>query len=159
MSDTLTPGYALNRLYSYAFEAPCTKRDPGLTDINMARDVLLVAIKQLAARDQQIAALREALRLMYYGSATLSQIEIQEHARSLLLGTLPAEPDDEIRMPMTPGIPGMGVVVSAGPRPELVIERDVSSIDCERCGRYIELDEHEGDLCNDCRAKQPGEAT
>ena len=67
--------------------------------------------------------------------------------------------DDEIRMPMEPGIPGVGVVVSAGPRPELVIERDVSSIDCERCGRYIELDEHEGDLCNDCRAKQPGEAT
>jgi hypothetical protein len=203
VSDTLTPGYALNRLYSYAFEAPCTKRDPGLTDINMARDVLLVAIKQLAAertarqaaeqerddwyrdfnevhaqlaeRDQQLAALRAAAGLMSKRLVTgITNREDQReslciacgkrwaetgtplHATACptraLLAMPAAEPDDEIRMPIHPGIPGVGVVVSAGPRPELVIEPDVSSIDCERCGRYIELDEHEGDLCNDCRA-------
>jgi len=33
---------------------------------------------------QQIVALREALRLMYYGSDTVSQREIQERARALL---------------------------------------------------------------------------
>jgi len=58
MSDTWTPGYALNVLYSYAFDAPSTRRDPGLNDINMARDVLLVAIKQLAA--ERVARQAEA---------------------------------------------------------------------------------------------------
>ncbi len=251
MSDTWTPGYALNVLYSYAFDAPSTRRDPGLNDINMARDVLLVAIKQLAAerairlaaeatleereiaerkrtdrqivtfkrlvrekldawqqrdaalaqlaeRDQQLAALREArdtlcacihdvepddfracgtcwltldsaiLALLAPQAvdgfdSTAPRLRFDSAAATLAYLTADddpaAAPDDEIRMPMETGIPGVGVVVSAGPRPELVIERDVSSIDCERCGRSIELDEHEGDLCNDCRATMPEEAT
>jgi len=118
----------------------------------------------VALRDQQIAALREGLvqaetaLLAYRFPAGENAEQLSRRAGDAitkaraLLATPAAEPDDEIRMPIHPGIPGVGVVVSAGPRPELVIERDVSSIDCERCGRYIELDEHEGDLCNDCRA-------
>jgi hypothetical protein len=45
-------------------------------------------------------------------------------AIELIAQALSAEPDDEIRMPIHLGIPGVGVVVSAGPRPELVIEDD-----------------------------------
>lgn len=127
-------------------------------------DMMRIIAAQLAERDQQIAALREGLvqaetaLLAYRFPAGENAEQLSRRAGDAitkaraLLATPAAEPDDEIRMPIHPGIPGVGVVVSAGPRPELVIERDVSSIDCERCGRYIELDEHEGDLCNDCRA-------
>ena len=99
---------------------------------------------------QQIAALRAGIGAIADGCLIRGYDSIAEDLCALL--TPPsAEADDEIRMPMSPGIPGVGVVVRAGPRPELVIERDISVIDCERCGAYIELEEHEGDLCNDCR--------
>jgi hypothetical protein len=87
---------------------------------------------------QQIAALREVLSGMLesydlvmgtelaFSDLTRSMFRVAfinepERARALL-ATPSAEPDDEIRMPIQPGIPGVGVVVSAGPRPELVIE-------------------------------------
>ena len=164
MNDTLTPGYALNVLYSYAFDAPATKKGgPGLNDIDTALSVLRDTIAQLAERDQQLAALREArdtlcecihdvepddfracgtcwltldsaiLALLAPQAvdgfdSTAPRLRFDSAAATLAYLTADddpaAAPDDEIRMPMTPGIPGVGVVVSAGPRPELVLEDD-----------------------------------
>jgi len=77
-------------------------------------------IKSLRA---ELAVLRAGIGAIADGCLIRGYDSIAEDLCALL--TPPsAEPDDEIRMPMTPGIPGVGVVVSAGPRPELVIEAD-----------------------------------
>ena len=126
-------------------------------------DMMRIIAAQLAERDQQIAALREArdtlcecihdvepddfracgacwlkldsaiLALLAPQAvdgfdSTAPRLRFDSAAATLAYLTADddpaAAPDDEIRMPMTPGIPGVGVVVSAGPRPELVIEAD-----------------------------------
>jgi hypothetical protein len=59
-----------------------------VSDINEPDDLLgMLPDEIIAALDAARAentALREALRLMYYGSDTVSQREIQERARALL---------------------------------------------------------------------------
>src|SRR6187551_1472160 len=126
-------------------------------------DTMRIIAAQLAERDQQIAALREARDTLCecihnvepddfracgacwlkLDSAILALLAPQavdgfdSTAPRLRFGSAAATlayltadddpaaaPDDEIRMPMAPGIPGVGVVVSAGPRPELVLEDD-----------------------------------
>jgi len=126
-------------------------------------DMMRIIAAQLAKRDQQIAALREArdtlcecihdvepddfracgtcwlkldsaiLALLAPQAVdgfdpTAPRLRFDSAAATLAYLTADDEPsaapDDEIRMPMTPGIPGVGVVVSAGPRPELVLEDD-----------------------------------
>jgi len=126
-------------------------------------DMMRIIAAQLAERDQQIAALREArdtlcacihdvepddfracgtcwltldsaiLALLAPQAvdgfdSTAPRLRFDSAAATLAYLTADddpaAAPDDEIRMPMETGIPGVGVVVSAGPRPELVLEDD-----------------------------------
>ena len=126
-------------------------------------DMMRIIAAQLAKRDQQIAALREArdtlcecihdvepddfracgtcwlkldsaiLALLAPQAvdgfdSTAPRLRFDSAAATLAYLTADddpaAAPDDEIRMPMETGIPGVGVVVSAGPRPELVLEDD-----------------------------------
>jgi len=126
-------------------------------------DMMRIIAAQLAERDQQIAALREArdtlcecihdvepddfracgtcwltldsaiLALLAPQAvdgfdSTAPRLRFDSAAATLAYLTADddpaAAPDDEIRMPIHPGIPGVGVVVSAGPRPELVLEDD-----------------------------------
>ena len=107
--------------------------------------------EQLAAKDREIAALRKAGEALWVEleDATFGyegvHWKVQRDAPPVLdawralLATPAAEPDDEIRMPMTPGIPGVGVVVSAGPRPDLVLSDEPA--DAERAARLAA--EHE----------------
>ena len=126
-------------------------------------DMMRIIAAQLAERDQQIAALREArdtlcecihdvepddfracgtcwltldsaiLALLAPQAvdgfdSTAPRLRFDSAAATLAYLTADddpaAAPDDEIRMPIHLGIPGVGVVVSAGPRPELVLEDD-----------------------------------
>jgi hypothetical protein len=93
-------------------------------------------VKEWAIQVQQLAALREGLEQLadvWHDTAhgVMDSVAEMRACRKpvcaetrALLAQPSAEPDNEIRMSVSPGIVGVGVVVSAGPRPELVLEDD-----------------------------------